>query len=198
MPVVERRLPLIVNGRAASRTSRTRSPSPRRAKVNIVISGGTEANLRRAAAQGKEHPGDPRQHARDAVTRGQLPRLHLPACRRAGEGGREVRLLVAATTRTCGCCRTRRRCRWPGDSIATTRSARSPSMPRRSSASPTASAAIETGKDANLFIANGDPLEIRDADHARVVIKGQGRRQRQQARSSSIASTWRGSNRVKP
>ena len=45
-----------------------------RAKVNIVISGGTEANARRAAAQGEEHPGDPRQRPDAAVARGRVPR----------------------------------------------------------------------------------------------------------------------------
>ena len=34
-------------------------------------------------------------------------------------------------------------------------------MPPRSSASPTALGSLEPGKDANLFIAKGDPLEIR-------------------------------------
>ena len=41
---------------------------------------------------------------------------------------------------------------------------------------------LEPGKDANLFIATGDPLEIR-SQVTHVVIRRQGRRHRQQARS---------------
>ena len=82
MPVVERKQPL-VTGVNASRTSATRSRSPIASGVSIVISRRRARRARRAAAEGEEHAGDPRQRPDAAARRGRVPRR--PATRRAGE-----------------------------------------------------------------------------------------------------------------
>ena len=92
VPVVEGRLPLLTNV-SGEANIRDAMAFAEREKVKIIIAGATEANLVASLLKEKNIPVILGNVLDDAGTRGRVPRGDLSAGRRAGEGGREGRVL---------------------------------------------------------------------------------------------------------
>jgi hypothetical protein len=169
VPVVEGRLPLITS---VSREQDIRDAVAwaEKAKVKIVISGGTEAHL--AAALLKEKnvpvilgnilalPANPDwHHASTYQLAGELAKAGVKFAFSSGDNT-NVRLLPNQAAMSVA---------WGLDRDAAIRALTVDAAQILGVADRVGT--IEAGKDANLFIANGDPLEIK-TQITRVVIKG--------------------------
>ena len=175
-------LPLVVHGHRAQ-DIRDAVAFADRVKVKIVISGGTEAATGRAAAQGEEHPGHSRQRADAADERGRVPRRELQLAGELAKAGVKVAFSTGDSAYVAHLPVSGRRCRsrgaWIRDEAIkalTINAAEILGVADRVGS-------LEAGKDANLFISKGDPLEVKTVV-THVIIDGQGRRPRQQALSA--------------
>ena len=169
VPVVERRLPLIVN---VSRDQDIRDAVAwaEKARVKIIISGGTEANLVAPLLKEKNIPvilgnilGPPSRpdgfHASTYQLAGELAKAGVKFAFSSGDNT-NVRLLPNQAGMSVA---------WGLDRDAAIRALTIDAAQILGVADRVGT--IEPGKDANLFIANGDPLEIK-TQISRVVIKG--------------------------
>ena len=169
VPVVEGRLPLIVN---ASRDQDIRDAVAwaEKARVKIIISGGTEANLVAPLLKEKNIPvilGNiltaPSRpdgfHASTYQLAGELAKAGVKFAFSSGDNT-NVRLVPNQAGMSVA---------WGLDRDAAIRALTIDAAQILGVADRVGT--IETGKDANLFVANGDPLEIK-TQISRVVIKG--------------------------
>jgi imidazolonepropionase-like amidohydrolase len=169
VPVVEGRLPLLVN---ASREQDIKDAVAwaEKARVKIVISGGTEANLVAPLLKEKNIPvilgnilsGPARPdwfHASTYQLAGELAKAGVKFAFSSGDNT-NVRLLPNQAAMSVA---------WGLDRDAAIRALTVDAAQILGVADRIGT--IEAGKDANLFFANGDPLEIK-TQVTRVVIKG--------------------------
>ncbi len=169
VPVVEGRLPLIVN---VSRDQDIRDAVAwaEKARVKIIISGATEANLVAPLLKEKNIPvilgnilGPPSRadgfHASTYQVAGELAKAGVKFAFSSGDNT-NVRLLPNQAGMSVA---------WGLDRDAAIRALTIDAAQILGVADRVGT--IEAGKDANLFIANGDPLEIK-TQISRVVIKG--------------------------
>ena len=181
VPVVERKLPLIVSV-VREQDIKDAVAFADRAKVNIVISGGTEAVYAAALLKEKNIPvilgnvlamptREDNFHASTYQLAGELAQAGVKIAFSSGDNT-NVRLAPyqAAMSVAWGLKRE--------DAIKalTINAAEILGVANRIGS-------IENGKDANLFIAKGDPLEVR-TEITHVIIQGQGCWHRQQARGA--------------
>ena len=130
---------------------------------------GSEASDGGIAAQGEEHPGDRLGPVLMLPSAAGSCRIR-PAMRRQASWSRRAsrsRSPCRATRPTRASCRTTRRSRSHGVSRATRRSRRLTINAAEILGVADRIGSIEPGKIANLFVAKGDPLEVRTVDHAR-------------------------------
>ena len=187
VPVVERKLPLVTTVNRAQ-DIRDAVAFADRVKVNLVISGGTDANLVAPLLKEKNIPvilGNILVAADQTRTRSTPPTISSPASWQRPASRLRSRPPTAPTSASLPY-HAAMSVAWGmkrDDAIKalTINAAEMLGVADRVGS-------LEPGKDANLFISKGDPLEIKTAV-TNVFINGQGRRPRQQARSSCIEST---------